>query len=140
MGAKSKRQKRAATIYDETRGYRRTRLNESNNVEHIHMELLKQGERIEQLRADLDKKKKHEIQWRPLLSAAEAKLERVVDSYSGPMRGMRKKVSKLKHTIRVLSEQKMVCNIVDDCSGDDADLSSEFGGEINRYFEEGDAP
>jgi hypothetical protein len=58
MGAKSKRQKRAVAIYDERRGYRRTRLNESNNVEHLHMELLKQGERIEQLRVDLDKKKK----------------------------------------------------------------------------------
>ncbi len=61
MGANSKRQQIASTIYDETRGSRRTRLNESNNVEHMYMELLKQGERIEQLRADLDKKKTDEI-------------------------------------------------------------------------------
>ena len=72
MGAKSKRQKIAAAIYDETRGSRRTRLNESNNVEHLHMELLKQGERVEQLRADLDKKKTVEIQLRSMLSATEA--------------------------------------------------------------------
>ena len=107
MGAKSKKQKRAATIYDETRGYRRMRLNESSNVEHLHMELLKQGEQIEHLRADLDKKKKDEIQLRSLMSATEEELERVVDSYSGPMLGMRKKVIKLKHTIRVLQEQQM---------------------------------
>ncbi len=60
------------------------------------------------------------------MSAVEAELERVVDSYSGPMRGMRKKISKLKHTIRVLSEQHMFCNIAND-SGDDADLTSESG-------------
>ncbi len=61
------------------------------------------------------------------MSAAEASLERVVDSYSGPMRGMRNKISKLKHTIRGLSEQ-MVCNNDDD-SGDGANFSSESGGK-----------
>jgi hypothetical protein len=129
MRAKSKRQKIAAAIYDETRGSRRTRLNESNKVEHMHMEMLKQGERIEQLRADSDKKKTDEIQLRSMLSAAKAELERVVDSYSGPMLGMRKKISKLKHTIRGLSEH-MLCDNADD-SGDDANLSSDSAKEIS---------
>ena len=43
---------KAAAIYEETRRLRRTRLNEANNVEHLHLELRKQGERIEELRAD----------------------------------------------------------------------------------------
>jgi hypothetical protein len=55
------------------------------------------------------------------------------------MRGMRKKISKLKHTIHVLSKHQMFYNKANDCTGDDADLSSESGGEINSEFEEGDA-
>jgi hypothetical protein len=67
MGAKSKRQKKQLRSMTKLEVFRRMRLNESNNVEHPHMELLKQGERMEQLRADLDKKKKDEIQLRSLV-------------------------------------------------------------------------
>ncbi len=60
VGFKSKRQKKVESIHRATEGYaatRRTRLNESRNVEHVHSELLNQGGRIEKLRADLIKKK-----------------------------------------------------------------------------------
>jgi hypothetical protein len=36
--------------------YRRTRLKESTDVEDMHMQLLKAGERIEELRADMERK------------------------------------------------------------------------------------
>ena len=45
------------------------------------------------------------------------------------MRGMRKKISKLKHTIRVLSVE-MFCDDAYD-SGDDANFSSDS--EIRKY-------
>jgi hypothetical protein len=76
-----------------------------------------------------NKKKTDEIQSRSLLSAAEAKLKRVVDLYSGPMRGMREKIRKLKHTIPGLSLE-MFCDDADD-SGDDANFSSDS--EIRKY-------
>jgi len=49
MAPKSKRQKSRIKSYDETRDERRTRFNESTNIEHLHMEIFKQGERIEEL-------------------------------------------------------------------------------------------
>jgi hypothetical protein len=59
MGFKSKRLKAVESIHRAAEGHaapRRTRLNESRNVEHLHSELLNQGVRIEQFRADLDRK------------------------------------------------------------------------------------
>ena len=50
-GENRKKQMKAVAIYEETRGSHRTRLNEANNVEHLHLELLRQEERIKELRA-----------------------------------------------------------------------------------------
>ena len=60
---KSKATKCAKERYDNARGSRdnrRTRLKESTDVEHLYMQLLKAGERNEELRAALEKKKRVE--------------------------------------------------------------------------------
>ena len=63
----------------------------------------KQGERIEQLRADLKKKKQDESAIRSLLNSTISDLARVVDEYDGPIRRIRNIICKLKQTIRTLS-------------------------------------
>ena len=126
MAPKSKKQKTGAKTYGETRGARCTRLNESTNAEHLHMELLKQGERIEQLRADLKTEKHDESAMRSLLSSAESDLARVVDAYGGPMRRMRNKICKLKQTIRALS------NDVDDVLSPSSSCDDENNGECEN--------
>ena len=60
MTPKSKKQKAGAKSYADTRGDRRTRLIESTHVEHLHIELFRQGGRIEKLRANLKNKKQDE--------------------------------------------------------------------------------
>ena len=70
MAPKSKKQKAGAKSYGETWGERRTRLNESTNVEQLHMELFKQGDHIEQLRADLREKKQDKSVLRSLFCSA----------------------------------------------------------------------
>ena len=60
---KSGRRKNGKNIYDDTRDdrdTRRTGLQESTDIEQLHMQLLKAGERIEELRAALEKKKEDE--------------------------------------------------------------------------------
>ena len=63
----------------DSRNSRQTRLKESTDVEHLHMQLLKAGERIEELRAALERKKVDEGVTRSLLSVTEGELERVLD-------------------------------------------------------------
>jgi hypothetical protein len=100
-------------IYNDTMGYRRTHLNEPSNVEHLHIGLIKQGERIEQLRDDLDNKNRDEVQLRYLSSASKGDLESVDDAHCRPMHRMCRKINKLKESIRGLSEQ-ILCNNDDD--------------------------
>jgi len=126
MAPKSKNQKAAAKSYGETRGERRTRLNESTNIEHLHMEMFKQGERIEQLRADLKKKNQDEFALRSLLSSAEADRARAIDTCGGLIRRMRQKISRLKQTIRRLStDVDAICS----SSSDTTDGASGSEGE-----------
>ena len=129
MAPKSKRQKAGAKIYSETRGERRTRLYESTNVEHLHMELFRQGERIEQLRADLKKKKQDESALRSLLSSAEADLALAVDACGGPMRRMRQKSSRLEQNIRGLSTD--IDDAISSSSSDTDDGASGNEGECD---------
>ena len=126
MAPKSKRQKSSVKSYAETRDERRTRFSESTNVEHLHMELLKQGERIEQLRADLKKKKQDESALRSLLSSAESDLARAIDASGGPIRRMRQKISRLKQTIRGLSVDIDV-DALSSSSSDDVDDADDVG-------------
>ena len=86
---KTKKGKANKAKYEESRDsrdYRQTRLKESTDVEHLHLQLLKAGERIEELRAALEMKKVDEGVARSLLSVCEGKLERVLDSAGGPVR------------------------------------------------------
>ena len=55
----------------DSRDYRQTRLKESTDVEHLYMQLLKAGERIEEPRAALERKKVDEGVARSLLSVSE---------------------------------------------------------------------
>ena len=66
--------------YCEKRGEQWTRLNESTIVEHLHMELFKQGVHIDQMRADLKMKKQDESALRSLLCSAEDDLARAIDA------------------------------------------------------------
>ena len=59
-GFKSKRQLAGVENINETQDIRRTRASEKAIVEHLHSELLKQAERIEQLTADIARKKQME--------------------------------------------------------------------------------
>ena len=52
----SKKKEASRQIYEATRDDRRTRKGEKQNLEHLHAELLAAGERIVELRQDLDKK------------------------------------------------------------------------------------
>jgi hypothetical protein len=86
IGFMSKRHKAAKSIHRAAEGYasaRRTRLNESRNIEHLHSELLNQGDRIEELRAVLGRKKN---EMRALLSKSEAKLANNGEAHGGSMR------------------------------------------------------
>ncbi len=58
---KIQKAKRAQASYYEqvgvsNRDYRRSRLKESPDLEHLHMQLLKAGDHIEDLRVDLERK------------------------------------------------------------------------------------
>jgi len=101
-GTEIKKQKSGACSYAKAQGDRRTRLSETTNLEHLHIELLKQGERIEQLRADLNKKNQGGFSCRSLLSSVETNLACAIDAYGGPMRRMRNNMCKLKQTTRAL--------------------------------------
>jgi hypothetical protein len=117
MPFKSKRQKGARNIYEDTRDNRdtrRTRLKESIDAEHLHMKLLEAGERIEELRAALEKQIVDEKATRSLLSVAESELARVVDSAGGPVRRLRQKISRLNIRIRQLSGDVVMCTTDDD--------------------------
>ena len=94
MAPKSKKQKAAEGSYANNRDGRRTRKNESECVQHLHDELLKAGECIEELRADRDKKAAECKEVRSSLSKVEKQLEDTVDvySYGGPIRSMRQKI------------------------------------------------
>ncbi len=46
MGKSSKRKEASKHAYEATRGIRRTRKGEKDNVEHLHAEILVAGERI----------------------------------------------------------------------------------------------
>ncbi len=57
VGYKSRKRKEASRQgYDASRNGKRTRDGGKDNLEHLHAELLVAGERIAQLREDLDKK------------------------------------------------------------------------------------
>jgi hypothetical protein len=83
------------------------------------MQLLAAGERIEELRAAIEKKKEDEKIARSLLSVAEAEFERVLDSGGGPVRRLREKISRLNIRIRELSGDDVCAPEKDNGSGDD---------------------
>ncbi len=70
-------------------------------MEHLHAELLVAGERIVQLRADLDRKAADEKEAKSEVCRLGAKLARVMDSMDGPNRILLKKICRLKRKIRL---------------------------------------
>ena len=83
-GPQKKKQKAAEKAYAASRDSRRTRINESQCVEHLHDELLKGAESIEELRADRDRKADECKGVRSDLSKAQEKLTETIDSHDGP--------------------------------------------------------
>jgi hypothetical protein len=126
---KTKKAKSAEERYEEardSRDNRRTRLPESTDVEHLHMQLLKAGEQIEELRAALERKKVDEGIARSLLSVAERESESVLDSAGGPVRRLRKKISRLNIRIRELSGDIVCTTDEDDVADNDATIDNSF--------------
>jgi len=123
-GFKSKKPLAGVENINKTQDIRRTRANEKAVVENLHSELLKQAERIEQLTADIARKKQVEDTLRASLSVAEDELKESIDAYGGPMRRMRNQVCKLKAKIRLMSSTRINNDDTDAVFGDDE--SAEF--------------
>jgi len=128
-GFKSKRQLAGVENINETQDIRRTRASEKVIVEHLHSELLKQAERIEQLTAGIARKKQVEGTLRVSLSAAKDELKETIDAYGGPMRRMWNQVCKLKVKIRLMSSTRIKSNDTDAVSGDESAESSSSSSE-----------
>ena len=89
------------------------------------------------MRADLKKKKQDEFALRSLLSSAKADLELAVNACGGPMRKMRQKISRLKHTIRGLCAD--IDEAISSSSSDTYNAASGNEGECEDDEEDEDA-
>ena len=96
MGKSKKRKEASKQASEATRGVRRTRKGGKDNVEHMHAELLVVGERIVQLRADLDRKAADAKEAMSEVYILGEELARFRDSMDGPNQILRQKMCRLK--------------------------------------------
>ena len=109
MGYKSRKKKQASRQgYEVSRNDRRTREGKKANLEHLHAQLLVAGERIAQLREDLDKKAAETKEAKLVVSRLQAELATATDSFAESNRILRQKICRLKGKIRASRSEKLL--------------------------------